>query len=97
MMLALRQRKICAVNLSVCVCSTQTQNAKQAAQQWHDSQAALATANKQAQDAAAAVAAKNKAASAVKAEADRLQEQIAELRQAGKRDAAKKAQQQAQK
>lgn len=78
-------------------CRTQTQNAEHAAQQLRHSQVAVASANKQAQEAAAAVAAKYKAASAVKAEADRLQQQVSELRQAGKRDAAKKTQQQAHK
>ena len=77
------------------MCRSQTQGAKQAAQQWRDSQAAVATANKAAQEAAAAVAAKHKAASAAKAEAERLQQQAAEFKQAGKRDAAKKTQQQA--
>lgn len=78
-------------------CRSQTQEAKQAAQQWQDTQAAVATANKQAQEAAAAVAAKHKAANAAKAEAERLERQAAEFKQAGKRDAAKKTQQQAHK
>ena len=57
----------------------------------------MATANRQAQEAAAAVAAKYKAASAAKAKAERLQQQAVEFKQAGKRDAAKKTQQQAHK
>lgn len=73
----------------------QTHEAAQAAQNWHDAQAAVATANRQASEAAAAVAVKHKAATAAKAEAERLEQQAADFKQAGKRDAAKKTQQQA--
>lgn len=73
----------------------QTHEAAQAAQKWHDAQAAVATANRQASEAAAAVAVKHKAANAAKAEAERLEQQAADFKQAGKRDAAKKTQQQA--